>query len=51
MGVSSLAKKHLTTLGSGSEILGLFSGVKREGNIPYLVLYRYVICREFLPGV
>ena len=41
-------KIYLATLGSGSEVLSLFSGVKRERNIPYLILYRCVICTEFL---
>ena len=41
-------KIYLATLGSGSEVLGLFSGVKRERNIPYLILYWCVICTEFL---
>ena len=41
-------KTHLATLGSGSEILDLFSGVKRERNIPYLILYWCVIHTEFL---
>ena len=41
-------KTRLATLGSGSEILSLFSGVKRERNIPYLILYWRVIYTEFL---
>lgn len=41
-------KTRLATLGSGSEILSLFSGVKRERNIPYLILYWCVIYTEFL---